>query len=83
MAYLRVIRSQWDFFIQMKGLLWACAYRYVSLVQEALSFINVLLGTILLIFKKLVFNYTIFQKKNNNFQFNFKQLEKWMIIMEY
>ena len=55
----------------------------MALVQEALSFINVLLGTILLIFKKLVFNYTIFQKKKNNFQFNFKQLEKWMIIMEY
>ena len=63
MAYLRVITSQRNFFIQMKGLLLACAYLYVSLVQEALSFINVFSSTILLIFKNLVSNYTtIFQK---------------------
>ena len=63
MAYLRVITSQRNFFIQMKGLLLACAYLYVSLAQEALSFINVFLGAILLISKNLVSNYTIFQKK--------------------
>ena len=50
----------------MKRLFWACAYRYVSLVQEALNFINVFLGTILLIFKNLVYNYTILQKKKKN-----------------
>ena len=51
MAYARMIRSQWNFFIQKKGLLWACAYHYVSLVQVVFNFIN-------------FSNYTNFSKTN-------------------